>query len=97
MSLGLQVPSNIILLRVGWPRWLGFLVFGWGCVATCAALMTNLASFYVLRLLLGVFEAGAAPAIWYAIAQCYPQERCVHRCNLTTGQILIADSELLCG
>lgn len=46
-----------------------------GVIATCCALIHDKTSFYVLRLLLGVFESGAAPAMWYAVSQFYPQER----------------------
>lgn len=48
-----------------------------GAVATASALIHDAKSFYILRLLLGVFESGAAPAMWYAVSQFYPSERCV--------------------
>jgi MFS family permease len=45
-------------------------------VASCFALIHDTTSFFVLRLLLGLFEAGATPAMWYSLSQFYPQERC---------------------
>jgi MFS family permease len=48
-----------------------------GAVATASALIHDAKSFYILRLLLGVFESGAAPAMWFAVSQFYPSERCV--------------------
>lgn len=48
-----------MMVRVGIRRWLALLLVGWGCVASCFALVHNAASFFALRLLLGVFESGA--------------------------------------
>lgn len=57
----LQVPSNLILLRVGAPIWLGITVVGWGTVAALFATVKNTRQFYVLRFLLGITECGAFP------------------------------------
>jgi MFS family permease len=54
----LQVPCNLIMVRVGISRWLALLLVGWGCVATCFALVHNVTTFFTLRLLLGMFESG---------------------------------------
>jgi MFS family permease len=53
-----------------------------GVIATCCALIHDPTSFYVLRVLLGVFESGAAPAMWFAVSQFYPAERCVRTGSL---------------
>lgn len=53
-----QVPSNMILERVGAPIWLSFLVLGWGIVSLLSTFTQNTMQFYILRLLLGTFEAG---------------------------------------
>lgn len=73
--LPLQVPANLVMLRVGVSRWLAVLIAGWGTVASCFALVRGKPSFYLLRLLLGVFEAGAVPAMWFHLSQFYPKER----------------------
>jgi MFS family permease len=73
--LHLQVPSNLILLRVGARLWLAILLVGWGAVATCMMFVRGVASFYVLRVLLGAFEAGAFPGIWYHLALFIPAHR----------------------
>lgn len=57
----LQVPSNLILLRVGPRRWLPLLVAAWGAAAVAFAGMRTAAHFYGLRVLLGVAEAGVFP------------------------------------
>jgi MFS family permease len=54
-------------------------------VASCFALIHDKTSFFVLRLLLGLFEAGATPAMWYSLSQFYPQERC----GASAGQCLL--------
>jgi MFS family permease len=71
------VPSNLIMIRVGVRRWLSLLLLCWGVVASCGCLIHNVPSFFTLRLLLGVFEAGAVPAMWWHLAQFFPPERCV--------------------
>ncbi len=49
-----QVPSQLVADRVGLNRWIGFLMCGWGVVATCmAGLTSSPAHLYVLRFLLG--------------------------------------------
>ena len=41
-----QVPSNLIITRVGAPTWLGFIIFCWGIVAAATSAMKNKAQFY---------------------------------------------------
>ena len=57
----LQVPSNLILLRLGAPTWLGVTIVAWGTVAALFAALRNATEFYVLRFLLGITECGAFP------------------------------------
>lgn len=57
----LQVPSNLILLRLGAPTWLGVTIVAWGVVAALFAGLRNTAEFYILRFLLGITECGAFP------------------------------------
>ncbi|MEO6804022.1 MAG: MFS transporter, partial [Granulicella sp.] len=59
-------PSNLILHKVGAKRWLAVLMVGWGVVSMAHMFVRGAASFYVLRLVLGVLEAGFFPgAILY--------------------------------
>ena len=57
----LQVPSNLILLRLGAPTWLGVTIMAWGIVAALFATLRNTEQFYILRFLLGITECGAFP------------------------------------
>lgn len=70
-----QVPSNLVLMRVGAPIWLSVVIVSWGICATCFCTITSTAGFYTLRLLLGVTEAGAFPGMWFYLAQWYPEDR----------------------
>src|SRR5579863_4512948 len=56
-------PSNLILHRIGARRWISSLLIAWGLVSAATTLVTGPMSFYGLRLLLGVTEAGFFPGI----------------------------------
>ena len=67
-----EVPSNLILVRVGARRWIARIMITWGIIAVAMLFVRNETQFYVLRFLLGVAEAGFFPAIMYYLAQWYP-------------------------
>jgi MFS family permease len=48
-----QIPSNLIITRVGAPLWLGFLICAWGIVSACTATMKTKEQYYAVRFLLG--------------------------------------------
>ncbi|KAF4545381.1 High-affinity nicotinic acid transporter protein [Lasiodiplodia theobromae] len=58
-----EIPSNLIIKRVGPSRWIPFITFTWGIVATCTGLAQNFADLVSLRLLLGIFEGGFFPGV----------------------------------
>ena len=71
-----EVPSNMMLAKVGARYWLSRIMVSWGLVATAMALVQGSTSFYVLRFLLGVTEAGFVPALLVYLNEWYPaQER----------------------
>lgn len=59
-----QIPSNLILRKVGGANWLSFIVLMWGICATSFSMVRTVRGFYALRLLLGITEAGAIPGMW---------------------------------
>jgi MFS transporter, ACS family, tartrate transporter len=59
----LEVPSNMMLVRVGARWWIARIMFSWGIVATATAFVWNAASFYAVRVLLGIAEAGFFPGV----------------------------------
>ena len=58
-----EVPSNLLLHRVGARWWLARIMVTWGIVAACFVFVQGPTSFYVLRFLLGVAEAGFFPGV----------------------------------
>ena len=76
-----QIPSNLILVRVGAPIWLSVLIVSWGIVATAFAAINGKWMFYILRLLLGATESGTFPGMWYVPFQTALQH---------TGALLLA-------
>jgi len=67
-----EVPSNLLLQRVGARIWLTRIMFTWGLVATAMAFVQNETHFYVLRFLLGVAEAGFFPGVIYYFTRWLP-------------------------
>ncbi|MFL9826822.1 MFS transporter [Rhodoplanes sp. SY1] len=70
-----EVPSNLILERVGARRWIARIMITWGLVSAGMAFVQGPTSFYVLRFLLGVAEAGFLPGMILYLTYWFPQER----------------------
>ncbi|GBF88138.1 hypothetical protein Rsub_00850 [Raphidocelis subcapitata] len=87
----LQMPSNLVMLRVGYRPWLTMLLIGWGIVATCFSLVTKAWSLYLLRVLLGILEAGALPALWHVFAVFFPARRITVPFSTLSIAILLAN------
>lgn len=69
-----EVPSNIILHRVGARLWMARIMVTWGVVTAAMMFIRSEALFYALRLLLGICEAGFFPGVIYYITRWYPAE-----------------------
>ena len=67
-----QVPANLLLMRVGTRRWIGSLMIAWGVVAGAMALIHGVAGFYLLRVLLGITEAGFFPGMVVYLTHWFP-------------------------
>ncbi|MFW0754212.1 MFS transporter [Pseudomonas sp. H11T01] len=67
-----EVPSNMLLQKVGARIWLTRIMLTWGLVATCMAFIQNETHFYILRFLLGVAEAGFFPGVIYYFTRWLP-------------------------
>ncbi|MFC5524085.1 MFS transporter [Polaromonas jejuensis] len=70
-----EVPSNVILHRVGARIWIARIMVTWGVISAAMMFVTSATSFYVLRFLLGVAEAGFFPGIILYLTYWYPAER----------------------
>ncbi|WP_091800312.1 MFS transporter [Burkholderia sp. WP9] len=69
-----EVPSNILLQKYGARMWLTRIMATWGIVAGAMAFVQSESSFYVLRFLLGVAEAGFFPGVIFYFTQWLPQK-----------------------
>ena len=81
-----EVPSNLILARMGARRWIARIMFSWGIVSACMALVSGATGFYALRVLLGIAEAGFFPGIVFYLTLWFPQQYRAH----ITGLFMVA-------
>ncbi|MCJ2182428.1 MFS transporter [Novosphingobium sp. 1949] len=70
-----EVPSNIALRRFGAPRWLGRIMISWGLLSVAMLFVHSPTSFYSLRFLIGIAEAGFFPGVIYYLTLWFPAER----------------------
>lgn len=70
-----EVPSNLLLTRIGARRTLALLMAGWGLISSCTMFVTTPLEFYAVRFLLGVFEAGFYPGVLFYLMRWYPATR----------------------
>ncbi len=67
-----EVPSNLALEKFGASRWIARIMVTWGIISALMALVSGVWSFYALRFLLGVAEAGFFPGIILYLTYWYP-------------------------
>nr|WP_281360957.1 MFS transporter [Schumannella luteola] len=67
-----EVPSNVILHRVGARAWLARIMVTWGLISGAMAFVHSEAWFYVVRVLLGIAEAGFVPGVVYFLTLWFP-------------------------
>lgn len=67
-----EVPSNLLLERFGARRWFARILITWGAITMGMAFVQGPTSFYVMRFLLGVAEAGFFPGVLYYLTQWFP-------------------------
>jgi len=70
----LEVPSNMILYRVGARVWLARIMISWGLISACTIFVRGPWSFYLLRFLLGAGEAGFFPGVAFYLSHWFPAE-----------------------
>jgi ACS family tartrate transporter-like MFS transporter len=68
-----EIPSNLILVRVGARRWLARIMITWGLIVIALAATRAPTFFYVMRFLLGVAEAGLLPGVIYYLGLWIPK------------------------
>ncbi|HEY2750127.1 MFS transporter [Phenylobacterium sp.] len=70
----LEIPSNLILARVGARRWIARIMFTWGVIAVGMMFVRTPWQFYVMRFLLGAAEAGFFPGVIYHLTLWFPAQ-----------------------
>ncbi len=78
----LEVPSNLILERVGARKWIARIMISWGLISGCFAFVEGPASFFALRFLLGLSEAGFFPGMILYFTYWFPP---YHRARVIAG------------
>jgi MFS transporter, ACS family, tartrate transporter len=68
-----EVPSNLVLHRVGARRWIARIMVTWGAISVAMMFVRAPLTFYVLRFLLGAAEAGFFPGVIYYLSLWYPE------------------------
>jgi MFS transporter, ACS family, tartrate transporter len=69
-----EVPSNLILSKVGARIWFTRIMVSWGILAVAMGFISGDVSFFVIRFLLGVAEAGFFPGVIYYLTLWFPAE-----------------------
>ena len=77
-----QVPANVMLERMGARRWVFCILATWGSISAATALVQGATSFYLLRFLLGVAEAGFTPGMIFYLSIWFPRS---YRARFTGG------------
>ena len=78
----LEVPSNLILEKVGARRWICRIMVTWGLVSGCFAFVNGPVTFFILRFLLGLAEAGFFPGMILYFTYWFPP---YHRARVIAG------------
>ncbi|EJN32550.1 sugar phosphate permease [Pseudomonas sp. GM84] len=68
-----EVPSNLMLYKVGARRWIARIMISWGLATAAMVFVTNEWQFYALRFIIGAMEAGFAPGVLYYLTLWFPR------------------------
>ena len=80
-----EVPSNVILVKVGARVWIARIMITWGILAGLTAMVTGSTSFAIVRFLLGVAEAGFFPGIILYFTYWFPSH---HHARIVSGFLI---------
>ncbi|PQE21617.1 MFS transporter protein [Rutstroemia sp. NJR-2017a WRK4] len=94
----LEIPSNVLLQRIGPQTWLSFQILAWGLVATFQNFITNYSGYIVTRLLLGLCKAGFIPGALYTMSLWYKKSESSSRISIFfLGNLLASATVALIG
>ena len=86
----LEVPSNLALERFGARRWIARIMITWGAISACTMLVSSAASFYLVRFLLGMAEAGFFPGMILYLSYWFPARERARAVGLFMSAIAIS-------
>lgn len=69
-----EVPSNLVMYRVGPRRWIARIALTWGAVTSLMMFITDDVTFYIGRIALGAAEAGLYPAMMFMMTRWFAQQ-----------------------
>jgi len=88
------VPSNLILARIGARVWIPVIMFGWGIASLCNAWVEGPRSYYLVRFVLGIGEAGLYPGLLYILTMWAPE---AYRARMLMLMILSTPFSIMVG
>jgi len=84
-----EVPSNLIMQRVGARIWIARIMIVWGVVSTMMMFIHSITAFYFVRFLLGIAEAGFYPGMILYLTYWFPDKERAHTVALfATGTVV---------
>lgn len=83
--IAFEIPSNLLLVRFGARTWLARIMVTWGLASTATMLVSSDVQLYIVRLLLGIAEAGLIPGVLLYLTYWFPES---HRARFN-GRFLI--------
>jgi ACS family tartrate transporter-like MFS transporter len=86
-----EVPSNLLLHRIGARIWIARILISWGTIALCTGFVHTVYQLYVARFLLGVAEAGFFPGIVLYFTYWFRQRDLAHSISLLTAGMAVAN------
>ncbi|KAF9401659.1 hypothetical protein BGZ94_005150 [Podila epigama] len=87
-----EIPSNVVIKRVGAHRWIPFLMFLWGSATALQVFLKDRATFFLFRALVGMFEAGYIPGIAIYLTTYYKRGEMALRLSVFWSSLAIANS-----
>ncbi|KAK3819901.1 MAG: major facilitator superfamily domain-containing protein [Benniella sp.] len=87
-----EIPSNMVIRRVGPHRWIPFLMSFWGLATAAQVFLKDKVSFLICRALVGLFEAGYIPGIAIYLTTYYKREEMALRLSIFWSTLAIANS-----
>ncbi|KAF9970571.1 hypothetical protein BGZ73_006712 [Actinomortierella ambigua] len=87
-----EIPSNLILLRIGPNRWIPSLMVGWGSISLSMAWVTSATNLYIARFFLGMAEAGFVPGVFYYLTMFYKRSEISFRVAIFLSFNILAGS-----